>query len=115
ETDYSFTCVLETCYTYALVAIRTEDVTWSMPPLPHWYQGLPAVTDFAARVPMANCGAWRHLPVAANGQPAVALYLSASGGPHLFWSITVLTLRDNRSADLTTYIGHEHATPSGLS
>jgi RNA polymerase sigma-70 factor (ECF subfamily) len=32
-------------------ATLTEDVTWSMPPLPHWYQGIKAVTDFAIRVP----------------------------------------------------------------
>ena len=29
----------------ALVALLTEDVTWSMPPLPHWYHGLAAVTE----------------------------------------------------------------------
>ena len=33
----------------ALVALLTEDVTWSMPPLPHWYHGLAGVTDFAVR------------------------------------------------------------------
>ena len=33
----------------ALVALLTEDVTWSMPPLPHWYRGRDAVTDFAGR------------------------------------------------------------------
>lgn len=31
----------------ALVALLTEDVTWSMPPLAHWYHGIDAVTDFA--------------------------------------------------------------------
>ena len=34
----------------ALVALLTEDVTWSMPPLPHWYRGLAAVTEFAATI-----------------------------------------------------------------
>ncbi len=35
----------------ALVALLTEDVTWSMPPLPHWYHGIAAVTDFAESSP----------------------------------------------------------------
>src|SRR6266566_3386888 len=39
----------------ALVALLTEDVTWSMPPLPGWYHGIAAVTDFAVQVPMTRC------------------------------------------------------------
>ena len=35
----------------ALVALLSEDVTWSMPPLPHWYHGIAAVTDFAESSP----------------------------------------------------------------
>jgi RNA polymerase sigma-70 factor (ECF subfamily) len=71
----------------ALVALLTEDVTWSMPPLPHWYHGLEAVTDFAVQVPMTRCPSWRHLPASANGQPAVAFYLgNDDAGPHLSWS-----------------------------
>jgi RNA polymerase sigma-70 factor (ECF subfamily) len=111
----SFAGALESGDTPALVALLTEDVTWSMPPLPHWYAGLAAITDFAARVPMASCGSWRHIPVTANAQPAVALYLSKNGGPHEFWSITVLTLRADKIAELTTFIGPEHAEPFGLS
>jgi RNA polymerase sigma-70 factor, ECF subfamily len=110
-----FSAALESGDADALIALLTEDVTWSMPPLPHWYQGLAAVTDFALHVPLSNCGSWRHLPTSANGQPAVALYLSKDGGPHLFWSITVLTLRDDRIAELTSFIGPEHADPFGLS
>lgn len=98
-----------------LVALLTKDVTWSMPPVPHWYRGLDAVTDFAVRVPLTSCGAWRHLPVTANGQPAVASYLrSGDAGPHLRWSITVLTLRDDLIAELTSFIGAEHFDPFGL-
>jgi RNA polymerase sigma-70 factor (ECF subfamily) len=100
-----------------LVALLTEDVTWSMPPLPHWYHGIEAVTDFAVRVPLGRCGSWRHLTTGANGQPAVALYLRAGGddaGPHHGWSINVLTLRGERIAEVTSFIGREHFPTFGL-
>ena len=93
----------------ALLALLTEDVTWSMPPLTEWYAGLGPVMDFAERVPLGSCGSWRHLPVTANGQPAVAFYLRRDGdGPHLAWSVTVLTLRDDRISALTSFLGAEH-------
>ena len=98
-----------------LVALLTEDVTWSMPPMPHWYRGLDAVTDFAVRVPLTTCGDWRHVPVTANGQPAVASYLRDTGaGPYLRWSVTVLTLRDDRISEITSFVGDEHFDPFGL-
>jgi len=99
----------------ALVALLTEDVTWSMPPLPHWYRGLDAVMDFAVRVPLTGCGSWTHLPTSANGQPAVAAYLWDDGaGAHLGWSIDVLTLRGERIAEVTAFIGPDHFALLGL-
>jgi RNA polymerase sigma-70 factor, ECF subfamily len=99
----------------ALVALLTEDVTWSMPPMPHWYRGLAAVTDFAARVPLTSCGSWRHLPAHANGQPAVACYLwNEAAGAHLAWSINVFTLRGDRIAEITSFLGAEQFPPFGL-
>jgi RNA polymerase sigma-70 factor (ECF subfamily) len=99
----------------ALVALLTEDVTWSMPPLVHWYRGLAAVTDFAVRVPLTECGSWRHLPTSANGQPAVAFYLrNGDTGPHLGWSITVLTLRGEQIAEITSFLGGDHFAAFGL-
>ncbi|WP_285775916.1 sigma-70 family RNA polymerase sigma factor [Microtetraspora sp. NBRC 13810] len=99
----------------ALVALLTEDVTWSMPPMPHWYRGIEAVTDFAVRVPLTTCGSWRHLPTGANGQPAVACYLwNDDAGAHLGWSINVLTLRGEHIAGLTSFIGGDHFTTFGL-
>lgn len=93
----------------ALIALLTEDVTWSMPPLPHWYHGLAAVTDFAVRVPLTGCGSWRHRTTSANGQPAVASYLwDDDEGVHRCWSINVLTLRGHRIAEVTSFIGREH-------
>jgi RNA polymerase sigma-70 factor (ECF subfamily) len=99
----------------ALVALLTEDVTWSMPPLPHWYRGLEAVADFAIRVPLAACGQWRHRMIAANGQPAVASYLRAGGDEsYEAWSVNVLTMRDERIAEIMSFIGAGHFAVFGL-
>jgi RNA polymerase sigma-70 factor, ECF subfamily len=109
-----YSAALENGDADALVALLTEDVTWSMPPLSHWYHGIKAVTDFAVQVPL-RCGSWRHVPVSANGQPAVACYLrSGDVGEHLAWSINVLTLRGDRVTEITSFIGPEHFTSFGL-
>ena len=103
----SYAAALEHGDAAALVALLTEDVTWSMPPLPHWYGGLPAVTDFALKLPLTACGSWRHIASAANAQPAIASYRRTEGdGPHEAWSLNVLTLReDGRIADIVSFIG----------
>ena len=99
----------------ALIALLTEDVTWTMPPLPHWYHGLVAVTDFALKVPMTSCWSWQHRLTSANGQPAVAFYLgSDASAKHVAWSITVLTLRCDHIAEITSFLGQEHFPPFGL-
>jgi RNA polymerase sigma-70 factor (ECF subfamily) len=99
----------------ALVTLLTEDVTWSMPPLAHWYHGLTAVTDFAVQVPLTACGSWRHLPTSANGQPAVASYLwNDETRAHLSWSINVLTLRGDQIVEITSFIGRDQFAPFGL-
>ncbi|WP_222722072.1 sigma-70 family RNA polymerase sigma factor [Actinomadura alba] len=110
-----YSAALESGDADALVALLTEDVTWSMPPLAGWYHGLEAVTDFAVQVPLAGCGNWRNLPTSANGQPAVASYLwNEDAGAHLGWSINVLTLRGERIADITSFIGPGDFRPFGL-
>jgi RNA polymerase sigma-70 factor, ECF subfamily len=112
-TEYS--TALERGDADALVALFTEDVTWSMPPLPHWYHGITAVTDFAVQLPLARCGSWRHLPTSANGQPAVACYLrNGDSEVHAAWSINVLTLRDDRIAEITSFLGTDNFALFGL-
>jgi RNA polymerase sigma-70 factor, ECF subfamily len=99
----------------ALVALLTEDVTWSMPPMPHWYHGLVAVTDFAIQVPLTGCGSWRHIPTSANSQPALGSYLwNDEAGAHVSWAINVLTLRGDRIAEITTFVGPDHFSAFGL-
>jgi RNA polymerase sigma-70 factor (ECF subfamily) len=115
EVVAGFCAALESGDADALVALLTEDVTWSMPPLPHWYRGLAAVTDFAVQVPLTGCGTWRHLPTSANGQPAVACYLqNDDAGAHVAWAINVLTLRGRHIAEITSFIGPDHVALLGL-
>ncbi|TQM03037.1 sigma-70 family RNA polymerase sigma factor [Pseudonocardia kunmingensis] len=115
EVVTGFSTALERGDADALVALLTEDVTWSMPPLPQWYRGLGPVTDFAVRVPLTGCGSWRHIETSANGQPAVACYLRGDGSDvHRAWSINVLTLRGARIAEITSFIGQEHFPAFGL-
>ena len=110
-----FTTALERRDTDALISLVTEDVTWAMPPMPHWYAGLAAVGDFASRVPMGSCGSWRTLPTRVNAQPAVACYLRPDDAPtHGAWAITVLDLRGARISGITSFLGVEHFTALGL-
>ena len=98
-----------------MVALLTEDVTWSMPPRSAWYRGLGPVMDFLVRVPLSSCGSWRHVATSANGQPAVAAYLwDEAAGTHAAWSINVLTLRGDRLSEVTSFIGREHFEDFGL-
>ncbi|WP_410582378.1 sigma-70 family RNA polymerase sigma factor [Amycolatopsis sp. lyj-108] len=89
----------------ALVALLTEDVTWSMPPFAHWYRGIEAVSRFAVEVPIGRCPSWRTEVVTANGQPAVACYLGeAADAVHHGWSINVLSFRGDRIREITSFI-----------
>ncbi|NEA31424.1 sigma-70 family RNA polymerase sigma factor [Streptomyces sp. SID13031] len=111
----SYSTALEQGDAGALVALLTEDVTWSMPPLGHWYSGITAVMDFATEIPLTRCPSWRNLATEANGQPAIACYLGLSAASeHTAWSITVLTLRGDKIAGLTSFIGPEHFELLGL-
>jgi RNA polymerase sigma-70 factor (ECF subfamily) len=110
-----FSAALEQGDADALVALLTEDVTWSMPPLPHWYHGRAAVMDFAMELPLTTCGHWRHRETHANAQPSLASYLwKAEAGAHVGWSINVIALRGERIAEITSFIGLEHFAAFGL-
>ncbi|MEV0676276.1 sigma-70 family RNA polymerase sigma factor [Actinosynnema sp. NPDC050436] len=110
EVVSGFATALERGDADTMVALLTEDVTWSMPPLPSWYAGRSPVMDFVRAVPF-RCGSWRHLPTSANAQPAVACYLwDEAAGVHAAWAVNVLDLRDGLIAGVTSFQGVEHFT-----
>jgi RNA polymerase sigma-70 factor (ECF subfamily) len=112
----NFTAAFERGDADTLVALLTEDVTWSMPPQPFWYQGIDAAMDFANRIPLTTCGTWQFRPVTANGQPAVGSYLRPfdETGPHKAWAVNVLTLREDRIGEIISFIGDEAFEAVGL-
>jgi RNA polymerase sigma-70 factor (ECF subfamily) len=86
-----------------MVALLTDDVTWSMPPVPTWYRGQTAVTAFLVNGPMLV--RWRHRVTAANGQPAVGCYQwDPEQEVYTAKVIDVLTLRGDRIAQVTAFI-----------
>ena len=79
----------------ALVALLTDDVFMSMPPMPFEYAGLDAVARFCASL----FGAGRRfdlVPTRANGQPAFGAYLCAPDGIRRGIGLYVLTLSGDR-------------------
>jgi RNA polymerase sigma-70 factor (ECF subfamily) len=86
-----------------LVALLTEDATWSMPPEATWYRGRAAITAFLVEGPMRV--RWRHRTTVANGQPAVGCYLWDAGRQvYTAKVLDVLTLRGDRIAAVTAFI-----------
>src|SRR5438270_1978227 len=86
----------------ALVALLTDDVFMSMPPMPLEYEGRDVVTRFFAGI----FGAGRRfdlVPTRANGQPAFGAYLRASTGIRHGTGLFVLTLTGERIRPMTRF------------
>jgi RNA polymerase sigma-70 factor, ECF subfamily len=96
-----------------IVALLTEDAAWSMPPQSRWYQGRDPVVAFLTGSPFQQ--RWRHLPARANGQPAVGCYIwDAERSDFGARVIDVLTVRGDRIAEVTAFIGGERFPRFGL-
>jgi RNA polymerase sigma-70 factor (TIGR02960 family) len=86
----------------ALVALLTDDVFMSMPPMPLEYEGRDLVGRFCAGI----FGADRRfglVPARANGQPAFGAYLRAPDGSGRGVGLYVLTLAGDRISALTRF------------
>jgi RNA polymerase sigma-70 factor (ECF subfamily) len=84
------------------VALLTDDVFMSMPPMPFEYEGRDVVARFCASL----FGAGRRfdlVPARANGQPAFGAYLRAPTGIRHGTGLYVLTLTGDRISALTRF------------
>ena len=86
----------------ALVALLTDDVFMSMPPVPFEYEGRDIVARFCASI----FGAGRRfdlVPTRANGQPAFGAYLRGPNGISHGTGVYVLALTGDRICALTRF------------
>jgi RNA polymerase sigma-70 factor (ECF subfamily) len=97
-----FVSVYEAADVDALVALLTDDVFVSMPPIPFEYEGRDVAADFWRNL----FGAGRRfdlVPTRANGQPAFGAYLRGPGGSRHGIGLVVLTLSGDRISALTRF------------
>ncbi|WP_433593276.1 sigma-70 family RNA polymerase sigma factor [Nocardia sp. CA-145437] len=85
----------------ALVALLTDDVFMSMPPIPLEYRGRDLVARFFALV-FDSAHRFELVPTRANGQPAFGVYRRPSLGTHGS-GLFVLTLTGDRISALTRF------------
>jgi RNA polymerase sigma-70 factor (TIGR02960 family) len=86
----------------ALVALLTDDVFISMPPIPLEYQGRDAVARLCASIFRAG-RRFDLVPTRANGQPAFGAYLRAPTGIRHGTGLLVLTLTGDRICAMTRF------------
>jgi RNA polymerase sigma-70 factor (ECF subfamily) len=86
----------------ALVAILTDDVFMSMPPMPFEYEGRAAVARFCASI-LGSGRRFDLVPTRANGQPAFGAYVRSPDGKTHGVGLFVLALAGNRICALTRF------------
>jgi RNA polymerase sigma-70 factor (TIGR02960 family) len=86
----------------ALVALLTDGVFMSMPPIPFEYEGRAAVTRFSASI-FGSGRRFELVPTRANGQPAVGAYVCATDGVSHGVGLFVLGLARDRICALTRF------------
>jgi len=86
----------------ALVALLTDDVFISMPPMPLEYEGRDLVARFCAGLFDAG-RRFDLVPTRANGQPAFGAYLRTTTGSRHGIGLIVLTLAGDRICAMTRF------------
>ncbi|HJS27656.1 MAG TPA: RNA polymerase subunit sigma-70, partial [Actinomycetota bacterium] len=86
----------------AVVALLTDDVFISMPPMPLEYQGRDLVSRFYASIIDAG-RRFDLVPTRANGQPAFGAYLRARNGIRHGTGVLVLTLAGDKICAITRF------------
>src|SRR5438270_244170 len=71
----------------AVMRLLREDAVFEMPPEPTWFAGRELIGRFLQARVLTEPGRFQLIPVAANGQPALAVYLRHHDGVYRAHSI----------------------------
>lgn len=96
----------ETADIDALISLLRNDASFSMPPIPSWYQGKETIRELVSMTVFSGdaYGRWHLAPTGANRQPAFGLYrYSQSDGFYVAYGIQVLTVDMGLIADIITF------------
>jgi RNA polymerase sigma-70 factor (ECF subfamily) len=87
-----------------IVELLTADAVWEMPPFTGWYLGAEAIGQLIrTHCPASGPGDQVMVPVAANGQPALALYMRAADGRHHAFQIQLPTVTADGISAVTVF------------
>ena len=97
-----FVSAYESADLETLVALLTDDVFISMPPMPFEYEGRDVVARFCARI-FGSGRRFNLVRTRANGQPAFGVYLHSRDGIPRGVGLHVLTLTGDRISAMTRF------------
>jgi RNA polymerase sigma-70 factor (ECF subfamily) len=108
-----YTAALQEHDVEGMLALLTEDATWSMPPMPSWFRGHEGIAAFLVQAPYRV--RWRHRPARANGQLAVGCFAwDDAAEAFVAYALDVLELRGDRIASVVSFIDGERFPAFGL-
>ena len=87
----------------AVVRLLREDAVFEMPPEETWFTGRELIGRFLRSQVLTEPGRFQMIPVAANGQPAVAAYMRGHDGGYCAHAICVLTIAASRVTRVTSF------------
>ena len=94
----------------AIVAMLTEDASFSMPPLPTWFRGKDDIAAFITGRIFRS--AWRFEATSASGQPAMLCRRRDPGsGRYELRVLTVFTFEGERIAAMTAFLNARPMIP----
>jgi RNA polymerase sigma-70 factor (ECF subfamily) len=98
----------------AVVAMLSEEATFSMPPLASWFgPGREEIATFLAAYPLNGIWKWRYIRTRANGQEALAFYSwDDDAAAFIPFALNVLTLEGDKISHVTAFITRSTEDPA---
>jgi RNA polymerase sigma-70 factor (ECF subfamily) len=98
-----YAAAFESADASAVARLLQQDAKFEMPPIPTWFAGRQPIRQFLGAKVLSEPGAFRLVPVAANGQPGFAGYLRGSDGKHHAHAVQVLTIGPTGIAHVVSF------------